>query len=119
MPVADVRKLAGMVSLSAALATPAGATGSNLFNFLDAPTLILARDTVQTTLEGRETGETAIWSVGGVASGAVTPLRTYRSESGHWCREFEEIVTLADGRTQRSVSVRCRSGDGTWKLTGG
>lgn len=96
----------------------AASEAANLFRDLDASTLQVARSAVQTALEERARGQAQRWSVPGVASGAVVPRRTWRSASGHWCREFEENLQLADGRTQNSVSVRCRTTDGNWRQTG-
>lgn len=46
----------------------------------------------------------------------VTPIRTYRSTSNHWCREFEERVTIG-GRIEFRTAVACRDTDGTWRRT--
>lgn len=93
--------------------------GVNLFRELDYPSLEVARGAVQAALEKRTQGETEHWAVPGVARGAVTPIRTWKSDSGHWCREFEETLQFPDGRAQTTRAVRCRSGDGRWKLIGG
>lgn len=90
----------------------------NLFRDLDYPSLEAARNAVQSALEGRAQGEAERWSVRGVAKGAVVPIRTWKSQSGHWCREFEETLQLSDGREQKTRAVRCRSSDGRWKLIG-
>ena len=81
---------------------------------LDFHTLQTARAAVQRALESRATGDRETWSVSGVARGAVTPRRTWRSKSGHWCREFEEIVWLANGRTGTALGTRCRDANGKW-----
>lgn len=88
---------------------------ANLYLDLDVPTLQVARDAVQTALEKRTRGQSQHWSMPGVARGSVTPRRTWRSASGHWCREFEEMVQLADGRRQTTVGIRCRTTDGRWR----
>jgi len=93
--------------------------GPNLFRELDVPTLNVARKAVQSALELRETGETERWSVPGIAEGEVTPRRTWRTQSGHWCREYEERLRLASGQAQHSVGTRCRAKDGTWRSQGG
>lgn len=108
-----------LVSMTALLAPVQATADPNIFNDLDAPTLIQARETVQETLENLASGDSGTWAVDGVARGSVTPTRTFRSASGHWCREFEERLFLTDGRQQRTLSVRCRAPDGTWKLPEG
>lgn len=46
---------------------------------------------------------------------AVTLIarRTWKSDSGHWCREFVEIFDGA-GLADAPVSTACRSGEGQW-----
>lgn len=44
----------------------------------------------------------------------LVPRRTWKSESGHWCREFVETIAGEGGREQ-PVSVACRDDDGTWR----
>jgi len=97
-----------------ALPVPADVKEINAFENLDFPTLVIARDTVQSALERRAAGESEVWRVSGIAAGSVTPLRTWKSKSGHWCREYEELIELADGQTQRNIATRCRTPDGHW-----
>ena len=97
-------------------ACTASSTDANLYLELNSQTLETARLAVQRALETRETGDRETWSVAGVARGTVSPLRTWRSTSGHWCREFEETVRLADGRTDAAIGIRCRQSDGRWLL---
>lgn len=48
-------------------------------------------------------------------SGSVTPLRTYRTRAGFYCRDFR--VTLASSRYGDTSALRtaCRDRDGQWK----
>ena len=43
----------------------------------------------------------------------VVPIRTYRSETNHWCREFREQV-IANGETITRNGVACREPQGHW-----
>lgn len=45
----------------------------------------------------------------------VTPVRTWKSVSGHYCRQYEMTLTPPDGTADRSISTRCRDSDGIWK----
>ncbi len=45
---------------------------------------------------------------------SITPIRTYRSESQHWCREFVERVMI-DGEQVTRFGLACREGDGEWQ----
>ena len=97
-----------------AFGSVAPAPANNLFKDLDYPSLLDARAAVQDALETREKDQTLSWRVAGVATGEVTPLRTWRSASGHWCRAYRETVRLTDGQTYAFEGVRCRI-DGRWK----
>ncbi len=91
----------------------------NVFDDLDLSTVLVAREAVQTALETHASGKPLYWNVRDVAQGIVIPRRTWRSATGHWCREFEENVQERGGRSQSTVAVRCRAKDGRWKLPGG
>ncbi|MEQ8346455.1 MAG: RT0821/Lpp0805 family surface protein [Sneathiellaceae bacterium] len=63
-------------------------------------------------LETQVSGATIAWAGDGI-SGEVTPIRTYRSASGDWCREYLRSTRMQD----REVSVRglaCRNAEGAW-----
>lgn len=65
---------------------------------------------VQTALETGKSGQT-------VAAPAprgevkVTPIKTWKSRTGHWCREFEE---RASGAEAPRTAVACRAEGGVW-----
>ncbi len=45
----------------------------------------------------------------------VMPMRTWKSVSGHYCRQYEITITKPASVPDRTESTRCRSGDGVWK----
>ncbi len=45
----------------------------------------------------------------------VMPMRTWKSVSGHYCRQYEITVTKPASAPNRAESSRCRDGDGVWK----
>lgn len=92
------------------------AANTNLFLELDATTLGTAQTAVQSALENQQTDQAYFWSAPRVAQGSVIPRRTWRSRSGHWCREFEERLTLADGWQYSARRKMCRSKDGRWLI---
>lgn len=89
---------------------------TNLFLELDSVALGTAQAAVQSALENQLAEKAYFWSVPRVAEGSVTPRRTWRSRSGHWCREFEELLKLADGRQYSALGKRCRNKDGRWLI---
>ena len=48
------------------------------------------------------------------ASGKIVPVRTYKSRSNHWCREFEETIER-DGVIEQRVGIACRDAENTWR----
>lgn len=45
---------------------------------------------------------------------SITPTRTYRSETKHWCREFVEDVVI-DGKRTTRFGLACRENTGEWR----
>jgi surface antigen len=48
-------------------------------------------------------------------SGSVTPIRDGQSESGNYCREFYQTVSIG-GNTEDAYGVACRQPDGIWRI---
>ena len=46
--------------------------------------------------------------------GEVVPVRTFRSEAGQWCREYREVLFLAEGEEVR-YAIACRHSGGEWR----
>jgi surface antigen len=46
--------------------------------------------------------------------GSVTPIETYETASGQYCREFQHQATVG-GRTQDVYGTACRTPDGEWQ----
>ncbi|HKY93806.1 MAG TPA: hypothetical protein VJL84_00820 [Kiloniellales bacterium] len=108
-----------MASVIAAAFVLGGAAAAQpvhpLYLLLDDADRALAVAAVQEALEHRQSGESEAWrgTVAGV-SGTVTPQRTFRIGSGHWCREFQEAVVLP-GQAEIRLLTACRSqDDGRW-----
>jgi anti-sigma factor RsiW len=71
--------------------------------------------TINHVLETVTSGQSVTWEVPETGTrGAVTPIRTYRSTSGHWCREFEIREVTASGEQDRK-GLACRTGEREWQ----
>lgn len=46
-------------------------------------------------------------------SGSVTPLSTYLSSTGYFCREYRETISIGT-RTESYLNRACRDDDGSW-----
>jgi surface antigen len=74
-----------------------------------------ARQAVQEALESRPSDETYRWTYANGISGSVTPLRTFRIKTGHFCRDYAE--TIATGpQPPSTLRTACRDGQGTWRV---
>jgi len=71
-------------------------------------------DTVQYALEKLTSGIPAATVIAGTEV-VVMPIRTWKSVSGHYCRQYELTVTQPGGEPNRTESTRCRDSDGIWK----
>ncbi len=113
--------LAGItvVMLGACAQTPTRISGDPAYNGLTPRAEVLARNTVQEALETARSRTSLSWSyVEDGSRGEITPLRTYRSTTGYYCREYMEIVyTSPDGNARRQRTA-CRDDDGLWKPIG-
>ncbi len=69
---------------------------------------------VQYSLENLTSGNSTAFLVNGNEV-MVMPLRTWKSVSGHYCRQYEIAVTKPASAPDRTGSIRCRDGDGIWK----
>lgn len=48
-------------------------------------------------------------------TGTVVPKPAYQTQSGQYCREFTQTVTVG-GRTEQAYGTACRQPDGSWKI---
>ena len=71
---------------------------------------------LQSALESNKSGHSANWiNPDNNHRGAVTPLRTFKSETGQDCRQFQRLATVA-GETGLAYGTACREPDGTWRV---
>lgn len=93
--------------------------GSEIGRSLDKADQLYAAQNYQQTLETAPTGQTSEWVNPDTGhSGTHTPTRTYRSDSGQYCREFQQTVTIG-GRTEEAYGRACREEDGAWRIVSG
>ena len=62
-------------------------------------------------------GERITWHEGD-AGGSVVATREGTSESGRYCREFQQQVTIG-GRIEDAYGTACRNPDGSWEVVSG
>ena len=74
---------------------------------------VLLAQSVQDALETKVSGEPVHVCKEGNWSEILTPIKTYRSKSGHWCRQYLRQTTF--GGLDLSIrGTACRDENGTW-----
>lgn len=70
--------------------------------------------TIEQALENSASGESVAWRNPDSGSyGEVVPVRTYRSKSDHWCREY--LASKVTGAVEEKTrAIACRAGNGDW-----
>lgn len=70
--------------------------------------------TIEQALETSTSGESVAWRNPDSGSyGEVVPVRTYRSKSNHWCREYLASKVTGDIE-EKTRAIACRAGNGDW-----
>ena len=76
-----------------------------------------AYSTMQTALEKTLSGEPSSWQVSDREFGTLRPVETWKSQSGHWCRRYDETAFIG-GVSRKREKIACRN-DGRWEVVGG
>jgi surface antigen len=116
---------AGGLIAAAAGASPAAIAGSVILgglvggaigDRLDAADRREAQAAAHQALETTPTGTTVSWqNPDSGNSGTYTPTHTYQTESGQYCREYEQVIYI-QGEQHQAYGTACRQEDGTWKI---
>lgn len=76
--------------------------------------IALAEALVNAAMETASDSERRSWANKASGnSGDVTPLRTFATANGYFCRDYSEIVRIGSRATTTSRTV-CRDTDGRW-----
>lgn len=77
----------------------------------------MAAAALQAGLARSGDGETLTWDSGETrAAGAVTPLATYVTSTGYFCREYRESLHVGE-RRESATGTACLNEAGTWVRT--
>ncbi len=73
---------------------------------------------VNWTMKG-PTGKTWTWQNTKTGTrGTMKPTSNGRQVAGRVCREFNELITLKDGRSETIDGRACQRADGSWEVMG-
>ncbi len=90
--------------------------GSEVGKSLDRADRAAMAETTQASLETQPSGSTSTWRNPDSGNyGTVTPQPAYQTDSGQYCREYQQTVTVG-GQTENAYGTACRQPDGSWKV---
>ncbi len=90
--------------------------GNEIGASLDRADMGYANNTAQEAFETAPAGRTSSWrNPDSGNSGTVTPVKTYQTNNGQYCREYNQTVNVG-GRTEEAYGTACRQEDGSWKI---
>jgi surface antigen len=90
--------------------------GGLVGNLLDQRDKKMAAEAEQKALETAPTGQSVAWqNPDNGHKGTVTPIKTYQTSSGQYCREYQTNVTV-EGKSEKAYGTACRQPDGSWKI---
>lgn len=90
--------------------------GGLVGDYLDERDKRLAGDAAQKALETVPSGTSVAWQNPDSGHyGTVTPVKTYQTDPGTYCREYQTTVTI-NGKKEKAYGTACRQPDGTWKI---
>ncbi|MEM8949992.1 MAG: hypothetical protein AAGA21_19305 [Pseudomonadota bacterium] len=76
----------------------------------------LALETRIGALERMLSGNTLTWTNDASGTmGSITPLRTFQTPAGQWCREYRE-TTHFPNTTEETLSIACRNDHQSWTM---
>ncbi|GAB4393549.1 MAG: RT0821/Lpp0805 family surface protein [Kiloniellaceae bacterium] len=106
----------GLWLLGACAQAPVRVSGDPAYSSLAPRAEVLARNTVQEALETARSQTSLSWTyIEDGSRGEITPLRTFRSSAGFYCRVYLEVVDAGDEGPARRQRTACRDNDGLWK----
>lgn len=90
--------------------------GQDIGRSLDRADHLEMQRTAQYSLENSRVDETRTWrNPDSGHSGTFTPKKTYKTERGQDCREYQQTI-LIGGEEQQAYGTACRQPDGSWKI---
>jgi surface antigen len=93
-----------------------GLIGGAIGERLDAADRERASAAASQALESIPSGRSVAWrNPDSGNSGVVTPVRTYQTSTGQYCREYTQTITIG-GEKHQSYGTACRQPDGSWKI---
>jgi surface antigen len=103
--------------VAVAVGTLAGALlGQEVGRSLDRADQMAMQQNAQYALEYTPTRQSTAWRNPDSGNyGSITPIETYQTPAGQYCREYLQSVVIG-GQQQQAYGTACRQPDGSWKI---
>jgi surface antigen len=103
--------------VAVAIGTLAGAlVGQGVGQSLDRADRLAMQQNAQYSLEYTRTNQSTGWRNPDSGNyGGITPVETYQTSAGQYCREYYQTVVIG-GAQQQAYGTACRQSDGTWQI---
>jgi surface antigen len=103
--------------VAVAVGTLAGALlGQEVGRSLDRADQLMMERNAQYALENTRSNVATTWRNPDTGNyGAITPVETYRTSQGQYCREYTQTVVVG-GQAQQAYGTACRQPDGSWMI---
>ncbi len=93
-----------------------GMLGNSVGRSLDNADMAAYNNTTQRAMENGRSGQVLPWKNSRSGNyGSITPSTYYQDDSGQYCREYSQRITVG-GKTQQGYGTACRQPDGTWNI---
>ena len=112
----QVGKGSGRVAAGAAGALLGAFLGNQVGLSLDRADQLAMQKTTTYALETSKSGKAVAWrNPDSGNSGVVIPKPAFKSNTGRYCREFQQTITIGK-KTAEAYGKACRKPDGSWKI---
>jgi len=103
--------------VAVAIGTLAGALlGQGVGQSLDRADQLMMERNAQYALESTRTNVATTWRNPDTGNyGSITPVETYRTSQGQYCREYTQTVFIG-GQARQAYGTACRQPDGSWMI---
>lgn len=103
--------------VAVAVGTLAGALiGQEVGRTLDRADQMWMERNAQQALEYNRSHQASTWhNPDSGNSGSLTPMRTFQTAQGQYCREYQQTVIIG-GQPQQAYGTACRQPDGSWLI---
>ncbi len=103
--------------IAVGLGTMAGAMlGGHLGSQLDGAQKEQVARTTNHSLEHNRDGQASTWrDPNQPVAATMTPVKTYQTSQGEYCREFQQDIVIA-GQKEQGYGTACRRPDGSWEI---